>query len=115
MRKQKHMDDLTAQISQLSKDNHQIMTRVSMTTQHYVSVEAENSVLRAQMGELSHRLESLNEIIAFLNMSNSSGAGFGSGNGSDFTEPVIDSFLMNPLNLSYMNQPIMASADMFQY
>ncbi|PPS05943.1 hypothetical protein GOBAR_AA14710 [Gossypium barbadense] len=80
MRKQKHLDDLVAQVSQLQNENHQILTRVSITTQRYLNVEAENSVLRAQANELSH------------------------------------SFI-NPFNLAYLNQPIMASADnnMFQY
>ncbi|KAK8364363.1 hypothetical protein V6Z12_A03G225400 [Gossypium hirsutum] len=55
MRKQKHLDDLVAQVSQLQNENHQILTRVSITTQRYLNVEAENSVLRAQANELSHR------------------------------------------------------------
>lgn len=107
MRKQKHLDDLTAQVAQLRKENHQIITRISITTQHYMSVEAENSVLRAQVAELSHRLQALDEIISFLNANNSGVFG------SAVAEPI-ESFL-NPLNLSYLNQPIMASADVFQY
>ncbi|XP_047181136.1 bZIP transcription factor 44-like [Vigna umbellata] len=63
MRKQKHLDDLVTQVAQLRKENQQILTTVNITTQQFLSVEAENSVLRAQVGELSHRLESLNEII----------------------------------------------------
>ncbi|KAJ1393621.1 Basic-leucine zipper domain [Sesbania bispinosa] len=104
MRKQKHLDDLVSQVAQLRKENQQILTSVNITTQQYLSVEAENSVLRAQVGELSHRLESLNEIIEVLNAS--SGV-FGATN---FIEPA-NSFFFNPLNMSYMNQPIMASAD----
>ncbi|RHN61327.1 putative transcription factor bZIP family [Medicago truncatula] len=63
MRKQKHLDDLVSQVSKLRKENQEILTSVNITTQKYLSVEAENSVLRAQMGELSNRLESLNEIV----------------------------------------------------
>ena len=70
MRKQKHMDDLMGQVSQLTKDNNQILTSMNITTQLYLNVEAENSVLRAQMTELSTRLQSLNEIIDFINSSN---------------------------------------------
>ncbi|XP_062076804.1 bZIP transcription factor 11-like [Humulus lupulus] len=127
MRKQKHLDDLTAQVAQLRKENHQIMTSVNITTQHYLNVEAENSILRAQMSELTHRLQSLDEIINFLNATNNAvvlgtnggdsmaGVGVGVGSGSCFStvEPM-ESFL-NPLNFSSMNQPIMASADIFQY
>ncbi|KAK8564323.1 hypothetical protein V6N13_005443 [Hibiscus sabdariffa] len=101
MRKQKHLDELTAQVTQLQKQNHRIITNINFTTQHLLNVEAENSVLRAQLGELGHRLQSLNGIVGFLN--------------DDGDEPAVDSFL-NPLNLPYLNQPIMASADnMLQY
>ncbi|KAK8561253.1 hypothetical protein V6N13_149576 [Hibiscus sabdariffa] len=104
MRKQKHLDELMAQVTQLQKQNHRIITNINFTAQHLLNVEAENSVLRAQLGELGHRLQSLNGIIGFLNDDNGDG-----------DEPAVDSFL-NPLNLPYLNQPIMASADnMLQY
>ncbi|XVF67752.1 hypothetical protein PTKIN_Ptkin10aG0147500 [Pterospermum kingtungense] len=103
MRKQKHVDDLMAQVTQLRKENHQIITSVSITTQHYLTVEAENSVLRAQANELSHRLESLNEIISFLNGSH--------GDDHSFDPELADHSFLNPFNLAYLNQPIMASAD----
>lgn len=108
MRKQKHLDDLMAQAAQIRKENNQILARMNDTTQHYLAFEAENSVLRAQMGELSNRLQSLNEIIHFLNVNNY---------GLETEDPQIsaDSF-MNPWNTMYLNQqPIMASADIFQY
>ncbi|XP_031252230.1 bZIP transcription factor 11-like [Pistacia vera] len=126
MRKQKHLDDLMAQAAHLRKENHQIITNVNITTQHFLTIESENSVLRAQVDELTHRLESLNEIIAFLstttaNNNNNNTTSYGGAldttsiSSSFITEsPMIDNF-MNPLNLSYLNQPIMASADMFQY
>ncbi|KAK9287326.1 hypothetical protein L1049_015741 [Liquidambar formosana] len=111
MRKQKHLDDLMAQKVQLMKENNQIVTSLDVTTQQYLNMEAENSVLRAQVGELSHRLQSLNEIINFLNAS--TGAFGAEDIACTITEPT-DNF-MNPWNLQYLNQPIMASADMFQY
>lgn len=67
MRKQKHLDDLMVQVAHLRKENSQILTSMSITTQHYLNVEAENSILRAQMAELTHSLHSLNEIISFMN------------------------------------------------
>ncbi|KAJ9189699.1 hypothetical protein P3X46_000958 [Hevea brasiliensis] len=108
MRKQKHLDDLMAQVAQLSKENHQLITSINITTQQYLNVEADNSILNAQIGELSHRLQSLNEIISFLSANNGL-----YGDSSTFNEPA-DSFF-NPLNMPYLNQPIMASADIFQY
>ncbi|XP_050233823.1 bZIP transcription factor 44-like [Mercurialis annua] len=107
MRKQKHLDDLMTQVSQLRKENQQIITSINITSQHFLNVESDNSILRAQVGELSHRLDSLNEIISFLTTAS---------NGDyDFNEPAADNFF-SPLNMSYLNQPIMASANnIFQY
>ncbi|KAG9148973.1 hypothetical protein Leryth_010587 [Lithospermum erythrorhizon] len=114
MRKQKHLDNLMAQVSQLKKDNNQIMTSVSITTQHYMNVEAENSVLRAQMIELTQRLQSLNEIINFMNTSNN----VGRFENEEFQTGFDSLMMMNndPWNLGCLNQPaIMTSADIFQY
>ena len=110
MRKQKHLNDLMAEVAQLSKENNQILTRTSITTQHYLNVEAENSVLKAQMDELSQRLQSLNDILNYMN----------TGNGVFEADQNIqinqDSFMNNSWNWMYLNQPIMASAaDVFQY
>jgi len=110
MRKQKHLDDLVSQVAKLRKENQEILTSVNITTQKYLSVEADNSVLRAQMGELSNRLESLNEIVGALNSSNGV---FGASNA--FVEPNNGFFFNSLNNMSYMNQPIMASADILQY
>lgn len=113
IKKQKILDDLTAQVNHLKKQNNEIVTSVSLTTQHYLTVEAENSVLRAQLGELSHRLESLNEIIEFLDNNNGSNTMFGQDSSSD------DYLVNNQMNMNnnnkmfYMNQlqlPLMASS-----
>ncbi|KAJ0024226.1 hypothetical protein Pint_09013 [Pistacia integerrima] len=111
MRKQKHLDDLMSQVTQLRNDNNQILTGINITNQHFMNLESENSILRAQLMELSHRLESLNEILNFINANN---ATFEAEADLDLTSIASDS-LMNPMNLIYLNQPIMASADMFQY
>lgn len=114
MRKQQHMDDLMGKMVELRKENDQILASMNLTTQHYLNIEAENSIMRAQVGELSQRLQSLNEIIDFLNTSN---GGFGAVDDSytvSTTPDAADSF-MNPWNMQFQNQPIMASADMFQY
>ncbi|KGN61820.1 bZIP transcription factor 11 [Cucumis sativus] len=115
MRKQKHLDDLMAMVTQLKKDNQQIVANLAVTTQHYAAVEAENSILKAQAAELSHRLQSLNEILAFLNPSDGvfdddtygcNGGGDGPGGGGGF---------FNPLQMAFhMSQPLIASSDVFQ-
>ncbi|RWW32593.1 hypothetical protein BHE74_00017436 [Ensete ventricosum] len=98
MRKQKHLDELMAQLNQLRKENRQLSTAFNLTKQQHVAVAAENCVLRAQMMELGNRLQSLDEILTFLNINiNTSG------------HQMIDS------SIKCLNQPIMASADMFYY
>ncbi|XP_010437587.1 PREDICTED: bZIP transcription factor 11 [Camelina sativa] len=111
MKKQKLLDDLTAQVNHLKKENSEIVTSVSITTQHYLTVEAENSVLRAQLDELNHRLQSLNDIIEFLDSNNNNGM---------CSNPLVglecDDFFVNQMNMSYMmNQPLMASSDALLY
>lgn len=68
MRKQKQMADLTAQVAQLQNDNAQILKSINDTTQRYLSVEAENSVLRAHVALLSQTLQSLNHVINLISM-----------------------------------------------
>ncbi|MBA0872627.1 hypothetical protein Goshw_017568, partial [Gossypium schwendimanii] len=43
MRKQKHLDDLMTQLTQLQKQNHEILTKINFTTQHLLNAESENS------------------------------------------------------------------------
>ncbi|URD98791.1 ocs element-binding factor 1 [Musa troglodytarum] len=111
MRKQKHLDDLTAQVNQLRKENSRILTSLTLTTQHHSAVEAENSVLRTQMVELGNRLQSLSEILHCLNGNTTITRGL-------FCDgPQVNNSFSNPWNLMYMNQqPIMASVgNMFLY
>ena len=108
MRKQKHIDELVAQVAHLRNENQKILTRVNLTTQQFLTIEAENSVLRAQANELTHRLESLNEIVDFVNTNSAISS---TNNNSSF---LFFNNNNNPLNMAYhMKQPIMASPDMF--
>ncbi|KAD2805898.1 hypothetical protein R6Q59_029089 [Mikania micrantha] len=114
MRKQKHLDDLTDQINQMKKDNAQILTTINVTTQQFVHVDADNSVLRAQIGELSQRLDYLNEIINLMNNCTPNHC-TNDVNGLFEIENHHD-FINSPWNLMYLNQqPIMAAAEMLQY
>ncbi|RAL47349.1 hypothetical protein DM860_013314 [Cuscuta australis] len=122
MRKQKHLDDLTAQVGHLRSENAHILKNIDLVTRHYLGVESENSVLKAQAMELNQRLESLNEMISFgsifdFDFDFDSSAevvvhhhqpGLGPGTG------LVDGFVTNPW--MHMNQPILASPDtMFPY
>ncbi|KAL4555612.1 hypothetical protein LXL04_038236 [Taraxacum kok-saghyz] len=115
MRKQKHLDDLMTQLSELRKENNQVMSSISITTQHFMSVEAENLVMRAQVAELSHRLQSLNEIIDVMRQPIDAGSGFVEeqyvGTDTEFS----NEFMNNSLSYLYACQPILASADMILY
>nr|GMD90492.1 bZIP transcription factor 11-like [Ipomoea batatas] len=126
MRKQKHLDDLMAQVSQLRKENSQIVTAMNATTQQFLNVEAHNSILRAQVAELSHRLDALNEIASFVSSNNGGFAALQEevnycyGN---FESPPADAFFPatannNSWNFLSGNQPIITSAsaaDILQY
>lgn len=106
MKKQKHLSELMVQVNQLKDQNNQIVTNINMVTQVCLNVEAENSVLRAQMAELSHRLQSLNEIINCINSAATM---------IDDAEVNGEDDFLNPWNLLHVNQPIMASADVIMY
>ncbi|KAJ0265405.1 bZIP transcription factor 2 [Hirschfeldia incana] len=126
MRKQKHVDDLTAQINQLSNDNRQILTSLNVTTQLYMKIQAENSILTAQMSELSTRLESLNEIVDLVTSTTNVGGGIDQIDGCGFDDRTVgincDGYyddMMSGVNLwggsVYSNQPIMANDMMNMY
>ncbi|XP_022136835.1 bZIP transcription factor 44-like [Momordica charantia] len=109
MRKQKQLDDLTVQVAQIRSENEQIPVNINFTTQLYRNLEAENSVLRAQMAELRHRLDSLNEITSFINSSTRNLFE----TEQDHDEICgIDGFV-DSWGFPFLNQPIMAAGDMF--
>ncbi|KAL9992741.1 putative transcription factor bZIP family [Helianthus debilis subsp. tardiflorus] len=112
MRKQKHLDDLTDQINLMKKDNAQILTTINVTSQQLVHVEADNSVLRAQMSELRQRLDYLNEINNLMGNTNNSGV-----TGMMYEYENHHDLINSPWNMMYINQqPIMAAAaEMLQY
>nr|QGH83506.1 transcription factor bZIP13 [Diospyros kaki] len=110
LRKQQHLDELTAQANQLRKENGYILTNVNVSTQMYLQAEAQNLILRAQLAELTHRLNSLNEIIDCLSCSDG-GVGF-EGSDDQLAVQIGGSDFLNPWNLLYLNQPVMASPDM---
>ncbi|KAK9742664.1 hypothetical protein RND81_03G189600 [Saponaria officinalis] len=70
VKKQQHVDDLTAEIARFRRENDQVGQTINLTGQQFMNVEFENSVLRAQMSELSQRLDSLNGIVNDINTLN---------------------------------------------
>ncbi|GFY89922.1 BZIP transcription factor [Actinidia chinensis var. chinensis] len=104
MKKQKQLDDLTAQLAHFRSEKNQIVSGINVITQLCLNMESENLILSAQVAELSNRLESLNEIISFMNC----------GNGW-FGPEIADGYMSNSLSYMYLNPPIMSSAEMWQY
>ncbi|PIN15794.1 hypothetical protein CDL12_11546 [Handroanthus impetiginosus] len=123
MRKQKHLDDLTAQVTHLRAENNHILTNINLVTQLYLNTESENSVLRAQISELNHRLLALNDIINCVRSKEiNTASGFENvGGHGDYDDQMmmmiggIDDDFLNPWNLIHVNQPIKASPDVFMY
>jgi len=107
MKKQQHMEGLSSQIEELKKENNQLSTNVGITTQMYLNVESENAILRVQMAELSNRLQSLNDIIHYIESSNSLF--------QETDQLFNDCGFLDTWNSFPVNQPIMASADMLMY
>ncbi|OAY57450.1 bZIP transcription factor 11 [Manihot esculenta] len=106
MKKQKRLDDLMSQLDQLEKENNEIFNNICITSQLLLNVEAKNSILIAQVDELSHRLESLNEIVNYVNFSN----GLIIKDEYD-DQMIIDDYVVNPwINSFHVNQPIMDMA-----
>ncbi|XP_022757889.1 bZIP transcription factor 53-like [Durio zibethinus] len=104
MKKQKQLEDLVNEESTLQKENSQLSERINVTTQHYIQMESANNVLRAQAMELTERLRYLNSVLHIVEEV--------SGYAVDI--PEIPDPQMEPWQLTFPIQPIMASADMFE-
>lgn len=106
------MDDLMTQANKLKNNNAQILTTIDVTTQRSVQIEAENSVLRAQVSELSQRLDSLNEMINYINTNTNCTTAQCTTTGMNGSFEF--DFADNPWNMMYLNQPTIM-ADMVGY
>ncbi|KAI3968730.1 hypothetical protein MKX01_028880 [Papaver californicum] len=104
MKKQNHLDGLLIQVVELQKQNDMITQSVNSTTQVYNNVESENRILRAQMAELTDRLQSLNSVLRIVEEVS----------GFDIDIPEIPDPLLKPWQVPCPYMPITASADMFQ-
>ncbi|QCD98844.1 bZIP transcription factor 11-like [Vigna unguiculata] len=104
MRKQKHMDDLTAQMQSLQKENDLLLTQLNITTQHHLKLHAHNSILIAQKTELTQTLHSFNHIIKLINATNP--------NYHHHNNNKTNNNFVNPtMHMPFLNHPIVATAD----
>ncbi|KAI4319377.1 hypothetical protein MLD38_032980 [Melastoma candidum] len=63
LRKQKQLDDLLGQVSHLECAIKQLVDSIDAVQKKYSVVEADNSVLRVQIAELTGWLQSLNSVL----------------------------------------------------
>ncbi|KAK3194269.1 hypothetical protein Dsin_025579 [Dipteronia sinensis] len=105
MRKQKQMEGLVNETSQLESGNVMLKQNIDATRQRYIKMESANNVLRAQAMELTDRLRSLNSVLLI----------WGEVSGLNVEIPEVPVPLMKPWQLPCPVQPIMASADMFKF
>ncbi|KAK2968352.1 hypothetical protein RJ640_021741 [Escallonia rubra] len=68
MRKQQQVEDLAKEASQLEADNNLIMKTIEGAKAMYSSIASKNDVLRAQVKELTDRLNSLDSLNSVLSM-----------------------------------------------
>ncbi|XVF32890.1 hypothetical protein REPUB_Repub17cG0122000 [Reevesia pubescens] len=99
MRKQKELGDLVNEVSTLQKENGQLSESINVTIQRYIEMESSNNVLRAQAMELTERLRSLNSVLHIV---------------QEVSGFAVDIPEIQPWQLPYPIQPIMASADMLE-
>uniref|UniRef100_A0A5B6YJA1 Putative bZIP transcription factor 53 n=1 Tax=Davidia involucrata TaxID=16924 RepID=A0A5B6YJA1_DAVIN len=101
MRKQKLVEDLTNEATQIQNENNRIVGKIDSTTEMYMAFALQNNDLRAQAMELTERLRSLNHVLR------------NSGLAVDI--PEIPDPLLKPWQLLRPLQPVMASSDFFQF
>lgn len=89
MRKQRHLDDLTAQVAHLRRENAHVATALGLTTQGLLAIDAENAVLRTQAAELAARLASLNDILSCINTNGAAAAAAAALTVAAATDPLL--------------------------
>ncbi|PHT44545.1 hypothetical protein CQW23_13703 [Capsicum baccatum] len=104
MRKQQRLEELKSETTQLQNQNSICRDKIDSVERKYHSVDAENNVLRAQLAELTERLNSLNELAQF----------WADTTGFPVDVAEIPDILLEPWQLPCPTQAIAAS-DMFQF
>ncbi|XP_009784433.1 bZIP transcription factor 53-like [Nicotiana tabacum] len=105
MRKQQRLGELMGETTQLHKQNSICRERIDSVERNYRAMDAENNVLRAQIAELTERLNSLNSLTQF----------WADANGFPVELSEIPDALLEPWQLPCPIQPIDASSDMLLF
>ncbi|KAI3980747.1 hypothetical protein MKX01_025312 [Papaver californicum] len=99
MRKQQHLDELINEVGQLQKENDEIVKRVNHIEENFSRFDSKNNILRAQIAELTDRLQSLNSVLRAIEEIS----------GFPMDIPEIPDPLLKPWQLPCPSQPIMAN------
>ncbi|KAK4351726.1 hypothetical protein RND71_031039 [Anisodus tanguticus] len=105
MRKHQRLEELMSEKAQLQNQNDLCDERIASVERNYCVLDAENNVMRAQLTELTERLDSLNSLTRF----------WVDATGFPVDIPEILDTLLEPWQLPCPIQPIDASSDMFQF
>ncbi|KAJ8492062.1 hypothetical protein OPV22_013783 [Ensete ventricosum] len=98
-RKQQQLDDLTNQVAQLENQNVQIEMQISLQRWQSTTMEVENAILRAQLHELTQRLQSLTPVLGITEEIGVMAMG----------KPETPARLLRPRQLPYSERPILAA------
>lgn len=63
MRKQQKLEDLVKEAADIKNQSSKAEVQINVVTQHFEKVDAENTILRTQISELTERLRSMNSIL----------------------------------------------------
>ncbi|XP_059297977.1 bZIP transcription factor 53 [Lycium ferocissimum] len=105
MKKQQRLEELVSETTQLQNQNGVIRDRIDSVERNYRAMDAENNVLRAQLAELTERLDSLNSMTVF----------WADNTGFPVDIPEIPDTLLEPWQLPFPIQPVTATSDMFNF
>ncbi|XP_060174668.1 bZIP transcription factor 53 [Lycium barbarum] len=105
MKKQQRLEELISETTQLQNQNGVIRDRIDSVERNYRAMDAENNVLRAQLAELTDRLDSLNSLTVF----------WADTTGFPVDIPEIPDILLEPWQLPCPIQPVTATSDMFNF
>lgn len=65
-RKQQHLDELVNKAALLKEENARITMQTNMIMERFLRLDSDNAVLRAQLAELTGRLQSVNSVLRMV-------------------------------------------------
>ncbi|XP_042408874.1 bZIP transcription factor 53-like [Zingiber officinale] len=104
MRKQQKLDDMLKESADFKGQNSKIEMQINVVTQHFETVDTENTILRAQISELTARLQSMNSILHI----------YKEVSGLSMEIPEMPETMTKPWRLPFQAQPLSTAVNMFK-